>query len=224
MRIGMFYQIQIPKAWTAESETQRYWEMLEQVEYAEETGFESVWLVEHHFSAEWSHSSAPDVTLGALSQRTSRMRLGIAMALPPLHHSLHTAVRLATLDILSRGRMEQGVGRSGYPYQMVPFGIDLADASGTVQETLEIIPVPRPRTRSHTMAAISGFPRQVIPKPVQRPHPPLWQACTQEETFRKAGQQGLGCITQASVGPQRTEGSPRSTEMPSVPLYQSQSS
>jgi alkanesulfonate monooxygenase SsuD/methylene tetrahydromethanopterin reductase-like flavin-dependent oxidoreductase (luciferase family) len=72
MRIGMFYQIQIPKPWTAESETQRCWEMLEQVEYAEEMGFESVWFVEHYFRAEWSHSSAPDVTLGALSQRTSR--------------------------------------------------------------------------------------------------------------------------------------------------------
>jgi alkanesulfonate monooxygenase SsuD/methylene tetrahydromethanopterin reductase-like flavin-dependent oxidoreductase (luciferase family) len=206
MRIGMFYQIQIPKPWTAESETQRYWEMIEQVEYAEEMGFESVWFVEHHFRAEWSHSSAPDVTLAALSQRTSRMRLGIAVVLPPLHHPLDTAVRLATVDILSRGRVDLGVGRSGYPYQMVPFGTDLADASGIVEETLEIIP----RAWTEDTVSYQGRyfqipPRQVIPKPVQRPHPPLWQACTQEETFRKAGQQGLGCITQASVGPQRTE-------------------
>jgi alkanesulfonate monooxygenase SsuD/methylene tetrahydromethanopterin reductase-like flavin-dependent oxidoreductase (luciferase family) len=116
-------------------------------------------------------------------------------------------VRLATLDILSGGRVELGVGRSGYPYQMVPFGTDLADATGIVEETLEIFP------RAWTEDTVSYHgryfripPRQVIPKPVQRPHPPLWQACTQEETFRKAGQQGLGCITQASVGPQRTEG------------------
>jgi alkanesulfonate monooxygenase SsuD/methylene tetrahydromethanopterin reductase-like flavin-dependent oxidoreductase (luciferase family) len=67
MPIGMFYQMQIPKPWTTESETQRYGEMLAQVEYAEGMGFESVWVVEHHFRAEWSHSSAPDVTLGALS-------------------------------------------------------------------------------------------------------------------------------------------------------------
>ena len=120
MRIGVFYQIQIAKPWTTESETQRYWEMLEQVEYAEEMGFESVWFVEHHFRAEWSHSSAPDVTLGTLSQRTSHMRLGIAVVLPPLHHPLHTAVRLATLDILSRGRVELGVGRSGYPTRRSP--------------------------------------------------------------------------------------------------------
>ena len=206
MRIGMFYQIQIPKPWTAESETQRYWEMIEQVEYAEEMGFESVWFVEHHFRAEWSHSSAPDMTLAALSQRTSRMRLGIAVVLPPLHHPLDTAVRLATVDILSRGRVDLGMGRSGYPYQMVPFGTDLADASGIVEETLEIIP----RAWTEDTVSYQGRyfqipPRQVIPKPVQRPHPPLWQACTQEETFRKAGQQGLGCITQASMGPQRTE-------------------
>jgi alkanesulfonate monooxygenase SsuD/methylene tetrahydromethanopterin reductase-like flavin-dependent oxidoreductase (luciferase family) len=169
-------------------------------------GFESVWFVERHFRAEWSHSSAPDVMLGALSQRTSRMRWGIAVVLPPLHQPLHTAVRLATLDILSRGRVGLCVGRSGYPCQMVPFGTDLADATGIVEETLEIIP------RAWTEDTVSYHgrylqipSRQVIPRPVQRPHPPPWQACTEEETFRKAGQQGLGCITQASVGPQRTE-------------------
>jgi alkanesulfonate monooxygenase SsuD/methylene tetrahydromethanopterin reductase-like flavin-dependent oxidoreductase (luciferase family) len=206
MRIGMFYQIQIPKPWTAASETQRYWEMIEQVEYAEEIGLESVWFVEHHFRSEWSHSSAPDVTLAALSQRTSRMRLGIAVVLPPIHHPLHTAVRMATLDILSKGRVDLGVGRSGYPYQMQPFGTDLPDATGMVEESLEIIP----RAWTDEVFSYEGKhyhipPREVIPKPVQQPHPPLWQACTREETFWKAGQQGLGCITQSSVGPERTE-------------------
>ena len=205
MRIGMFYQIQIPKPWTSQSESQRYWEMIEQVEYAEEMGLRSVWFVEHHFRAEWSHSSAPDVTLAALSQRTSQMRLGIAVVLPPVHHPLHTAVRLATLDILSKGRVDLGVGRSGYPYQMSAFGTDLQDATGIVEETLEIIP----RAWTEATFAYEGRhfhipPREVIPNPVQQPHPPLWQACTREETFRKAGQQGLGCITQASVGPERS--------------------
>jgi alkanesulfonate monooxygenase SsuD/methylene tetrahydromethanopterin reductase-like flavin-dependent oxidoreductase (luciferase family) len=206
MRIGLFYQIQIPKPWTAESETQRYWEMIEQVEYAEAIGLESVWFVEHHFRSEWSHSSAPDVTLAALSQRTSKMRLGIAVVLPPVHHPLHTAVRLATLDILSKGRVDLGVGRSGYPYQMQPFGTDLPEATGIVEESLQIIP----RAWTEEVFSYEGKhyqipPREVIPKPVQKPHPPLWQACTREETFWKAGQQGLGCITQSSVGPERTE-------------------
>src|ERR687894_22406 len=86
MQLGLFYQIQVPKPWTAESESQRFWEMIEQVTYAEEIGMESVWFVEHHFRSEWSHSSAPDITLAALSQRTSKMCLGIAVVLVPLHH------------------------------------------------------------------------------------------------------------------------------------------
>ena len=206
MRIGMFYQIQVPKPWDAGSEALRFHQMLDQVTYAEEMGLESVWFVEHHFRSEWSHSSAPDISLAAISQRTTHMRLGIAAVLPPIHHPLHTAVRLATLDILSNGRVDFGVGRSGYPYQMVPFGTDLSDATGIVEEALEIIP----RAWTEEVFSYHGkyfdIPeREVIPKPVQQPHPPIWQACTREETFEKAGLQGLGCLTQTSVGPQRTE-------------------
>ena len=205
MRIGMFYQIQVPKPWNADSESKRFWEMIEQVELAEEMGLESVWFVEHHFRSEWSHSSAPDVTLAALSQHTSKMRLGIAAVLPPLNHPLHTAVRIATLDIVSKGRAELGIGRSGYPYQMMPFGTDLKDATNIVEESLEIIP----RAWTEEVFSYDGeyfqIPaREVIPKPVQKPHPPIWQACTREESFQKAAQQGLGCLTQTSVGLERT--------------------
>ena len=115
MDIGLFYQIQVPKPWGAQSESQRYWEMLEEVTYAEEMGLTSVWFVEHHFRGEWSHSSAPDITLAAISQRTSKMRLGIAVVLVPLHHPLNVASRIATLDVVSNGRVDLGIGRSGYP-------------------------------------------------------------------------------------------------------------
>jgi hypothetical protein len=81
MRIVLFYQIQIPKPCTTQSETQRYWEMLEQVEYAEEMGFESVWFVEHHFLTEWAHCSASEVMLAAISQHTTTMRLGFGVIL-----------------------------------------------------------------------------------------------------------------------------------------------
>ena len=110
MQLGLFYQIQVPKPWNADSETKRYWEMLEEVSYAEEMGMESVWFVEHHFRAEWSHSSAPDITLAAISQRTEKMRLGIAVTLAPLHHPLNVASRMATLDIVSKGRVNLGLG------------------------------------------------------------------------------------------------------------------
>ena len=206
MQIGLFYQIQVPKPWTAESESQRYWEMMEQVSYAEEIGMESVWFVEHHFRSEWSHSSAPDITLAALSQRTSKIRLGIAVALVPLHHPLNVAVRMATLDILSKGRVNLGIGRSGYPYQMQPYGTDLKDVSGMVEEYLDIIPGAWTQEEfSYDGKYFQIPPREVIPKPVQKPHPPIWQACSQNETAQKVGEQGLGCLAQTSVGVERAE-------------------
>ena len=204
MQIGMFYQIQVPKPWTPTSDFDRYWEMMDQIVLAEELGFESVWLADHQFRTEWSHSSAPDVTLGAISQRTSRIRLGIAVAVPPVEHPLHIAARTATLDILSNGRVDLGVGRSGYPYQMAAFGTDLADATGMVDEALEII--PRAWTEgefSYQGKYFSIPPREVHPKPVQKPHPPIWLGCSQEETFRKAGELGLGCLAMSGGGPDR---------------------
>ena len=206
MQLGLFYQIQVPKPWTADSESQRFFEMMEQVTYAEEIGMESVWFVEHHFRSEWSHSSAPDITLAALSQRTSKIRLGIAVVLVPLHHPLNVASRLATLDILSKGRVDLGVGRSGYPYQMLPYGSDLKDVSGMLEEYLEVIP----GAWTEEEFAYDGQyyhipPREVVPKPVQKPHPPIWQACSQDDTATKVGEQGLGCLAQTSVGPERAE-------------------
>jgi len=204
MQIGMFYQIQVPKPWTAESDHQKYWELLEQVSYAEEQGFSSVWMADHQFRSEWSHSSAPDVTLAALSQRTSRIRLGIAVVVPPVQHPLHIAARTATLDILSNGRVDLGVGRSGYPYQMAAFGADLADATGMVDEALEIIPKAWTEGEFTYQGRHYNIPlREVHPKPVQKPHPPIWLGCSQEETFQKAGSLGLGCLAMAGGGRER---------------------
>ena len=169
MQIGMFYQIQVPKPWTPSSDFDHYWEMMDQIVLAEDLGFESVWMADHQFRTEWSHSSAPDVTLAAISQRTSRIRLGIAVAVPPVQHPLHIAARTATLDILSNGRVDLGVGRSGYPYQMAAFGTDLGNATGMVDEALEII--PRAWTEGEFSYQGKFYdipPREVHPKPVQK--------------------------------------------------------
>src|ERR1051326_7238112 len=133
MRVGLFYQIQVPKPWTASSEAERIYEALEQIPFAEAHGFESVWFSEHHFRPVWSHNSAPDLTLAALSQSTSRIRLGIGVVLARIHHPLHVAARMATLDILSRGRVDVGLGRTGYPYQITPYGSDLPHTRGRWQ-------------------------------------------------------------------------------------------
>lgn len=207
MDLGLFYQIQVPKPWDNESETRKFQEMMEQVCFAEEIGMTSVWFVEHHFRSEWSHSSAPDITLAALSQRTTNMRLGIAVVLAPLHHPLNVASRLATLDVISGGRVDLGIGRSGYPYQMLPYGSDLADVSEMVEEYLQIIPGAwTEETFGFEGKHYQIPPREVIPKPVQKPHPPIWQAVSQEFTAEKVGRQGLGCLAQTSVGLDRAEG------------------
>jgi alkanesulfonate monooxygenase SsuD/methylene tetrahydromethanopterin reductase-like flavin-dependent oxidoreductase (luciferase family) len=204
MKFALIYQVQVSKPWTAQSEYQRFQEIIEQVSFAEEVGFESVWFMEHHFAPEQSHSSAPDLVLAALSQRTARMRLGLAVVLMPIHHPVHTAERIATLDLISGGRVELGVGRSGHPYQLTPFGVSMEDSRGLWEEALTIL--PRAWTEdvfSHHGQYYNIPPREVLPKPVQKPHPPLWGACNQEDTARLTGQMGFGCLVITHRGAER---------------------
>ena len=204
MRVGLFYQIQVPKPWTQESKSQRIHEALEQIPFAEEQGFASVWFSEHHFRPVWSHNSAPDLTLAAVSQRTSRIRLGIGVVLAPIHHPLHVAARMATLDILSRGRVDVGLGRTGYPYQLTPFGSDLQDTRGMWLEFADVLPrIWTQETIAHEGKYFQFLPREVLPKPVQRPHPPLWSACGSDETARLTGSLGMGGLFGSEGGPDR---------------------
>ena len=206
MRIGLFYQIQVPKPWTPTSESQRIYEALEQIPYAEEMGFASVWFSEHHFRPVWSHNSAPDLTLAAVSQRTSRIRLGVGVVLAPIHHPLHVAARMATLDILSRGRVDVGLGRTGYPYQLTPYGSDLQDTRGMWQEFADVLPRIWTEEEISYNGTYFKIPRrEVLPKPVQRPHPPLWSACGSDETARLTGNLGMGGLFGSEGGPDRVE-------------------
>ena len=201
MKFGLFYQIQVPKPWGPETEASRFWEALEQISYAEEKGFDSVWFSEHHFRPVWSHNSSPDLTLAAVSQRTSRIRLGIGVVLAPIHHPLHTAARMATLDILSNGRVDVGIGRTGYPYQLTPYGSDLEDTRGMWEEFAQVL--PRAWTEEVTSYQGDYFqipPREVLPKPLQKPHPPLWSACASESTTIRAGELGLGALVGSEGG------------------------
>jgi alkanesulfonate monooxygenase SsuD/methylene tetrahydromethanopterin reductase-like flavin-dependent oxidoreductase (luciferase family) len=206
MKFGLFYQIQVPKPWREESESKRFHEALEQITYAEEMGFHSVWFSEHHFRPVWSHNSAPDLTLAAVSQRTSRIRLGIGVVLAPIHHPLHVAARMATLDILSHGRVDVGLGRTGYPYQLTPYGAKLEDTRGMWHEFADVLPrIWTEEVFSHQGTYFQIPPREVLPKPVQKPHPPLWSACASDETARLTGQLGLGGLFGSEGGPQKVE-------------------
>ena len=207
MKFGMFYELQMPKPWSANAESNTLWQAVEQVSYAEEMGFERVWLVEHHFLTEFAHSSAPEVTLAIMAERTKKMRLGFGVVLAPVHHPLHVAARTATLDIFSNGRVDVGVGRTKGPYQLTPFGTDVSQTQSMMVETLECLTgMWTQDVFSHEGENWTIPPREVIPKPVQKPHPPLWMACTQEDTFRMAGDLGLGCLVNTLGGVDKTRG------------------
>ena len=206
MRFGLFYQIQIPKPWSEDSESKRIHEALDQIVYAEEMGFDTVWFSEHHFRPVWSHNSAPDLTLAAVSQRTSRIRLGIGVVLAPIHHPLHIAARMATLDILSQGRVDVGLGRTGYPYQLTPYGANLDDTRGMWNEFAEVLPrIWTEELFSHQGTYFQIPPREVLPKPVQKPHPPLWSACGSDETATLTGNFGFGALFGSEGGPEKVE-------------------
>src|SRR5215831_18620292 len=113
MKFGLFYEHQLPQPWGEGSELRLYQQALDQIELADRLGIDCVWEVEHHFLEEYSHSSAPEVFLGACSQRTKRIRLGHGITLmpPPYNHPARVAERIAALDLVSNGRVEWGTGQ-----------------------------------------------------------------------------------------------------------------
>ena len=125
MRFGIFYEHQLPRPWAEDSELTLFQHALDQVEFADKLGIEYVWEVEHHFLEEYSHSSAPEVFLAACSQRTKNIRLGhgIIQTAPFYNHPARTAERVATLDLVSRGRVEFGSGESSSTAELGGFRI-----------------------------------------------------------------------------------------------------
>ncbi|MHB8622722.1 MAG: LLM class flavin-dependent oxidoreductase [Sulfuricaulis sp.] len=197
MRFDLFYELAVPN-FTGRSEPQVYQETLEELAVAESSGFHTAWLVEHHFMREYSHCSAPDLVLAAASQRTKTLRLGHAVIPLPYHHPLHVAERLATLDILTNGRVEFGFGRGFSPHEYAAFGVDMADSRGLVDEALAIIQQTfKQQTVNYVGRHFTLENVEVLPKFVQKPHPPLWMAAVSPDSFELAARLGIGVL----VGP-----------------------
>jgi alkanesulfonate monooxygenase SsuD/methylene tetrahydromethanopterin reductase-like flavin-dependent oxidoreductase (luciferase family) len=172
---------------------QRYLEVLDEAVLAEEMGFEAFLVSEHHFNPGVACCSALETYLGALAMRTSRIRLRPAVFVLPLSNPIRLAEQVATLDILSNGRIEFGGGRGNYLVEMEAFGISPKETRGRWEESMKIV----------TSALADGFveadgqfykipKRDLVPKPVQKPHPPCWGASTSLEGSYLAGQQGVG--------------------------------
>ena len=209
MRFGIFYEHQLPRPWSDDSERQLIQDALEQVELADSLGIEHVWEVEHHFLEEYSHSSAPEVFLAAASQRTKGIRLGhgIIQTAPGYNHPARTAERVATLDLVSNGRVEFGSGESSSEAELGGFEIDAVRKREAWREGLVAA------IRCMTEVPFTGIdgefvkmpPRNVVPKPVQKPHPPLWVACSRRDTILLAAREGIGALTFAFIDPEEAE-------------------
>ena len=210
MQFGIFYEHQLPRPWTETSEQQLFHEALDQVELADRLGIDYAWEVEHHFLEEYSHSSAPEVFLAAASQRSRRIRLGHGIVLmpPAYNHPARVAERIATLDLVSNGRVDWGTGESASRAELEGFGINPAERRGMWRETVEQVanmlvmdPYPGFEGKYFSMPV-----RNVVPKPVQKPHPPLWVACSNRETIHLAAQLGMGALTFAFINPSEAKG------------------
>lgn len=202
MKFGIFYEHQLPRPWTENSEYQLLQDSLTQIELADKLGYDYAWEVEHHFLEEYSHSSAPEVFLGAASQRTENIRLGHGVIQLPTNQPHHVAERVATLDLLSKGRVELGMGEGAGPAELHPFGTQVRSKRDRWEEAVKAIIPMFTKESWEFHGEYHDFPaRNVIPKPYQKPHPPLWVACSNIKTIGQAGEWGMGALGFTFVSP-----------------------
>ena len=195
MRFGIFFEHQIPRPWDEWSEHRQFHQALEQIELADRLGFGYAWMVEHHFLEEYSHGSSPTAFLAAASQRTERIRLGHGIVQLPSNHPIRVAEHVATLDLLSSGRVELGTGEGAGPRELHPFGVRVREKRAMWEESIQaLIPCfTQPSWEWH--GKYWDFPaRNILPKPYQKPHPPLWVACSNLATIEMCAMRGMGAL------------------------------
>ncbi len=205
MRFGIFYEHQLPKPWNKGDEAKLFHDALAQVVLADKLGFDYAWEVEHHFLEEYSHSSAPEVFLAACAALTKTIRVGhgIRQVIPNYNHPARVAEGLATLDIISNGRLDFGIGEGATRLELGAFHIPAREKRAMAIEAAEQIANmmtmdPYPGYEGKTWS----FPcRNIVPKPVQSPHPPMWMACTNRDTIKVAASLGVGALSFSFLDP-----------------------
>jgi alkanesulfonate monooxygenase SsuD/methylene tetrahydromethanopterin reductase-like flavin-dependent oxidoreductase (luciferase family) len=206
MRFGIFYEHQLPRPWGPGAEHRLLKDALDEVELADRLGFDYLWEVEHHFLEEYSHSSAPEVFLAAASQRTSRIRIGHGIVQLPFgfNHPARVAERIATLDLISDGRVDFGTGEASSEMELGGFGVERATKRAQWNEALDVVTrlmVEEPFV-GHVSPTLRIPPRNLVPKPYQKPHPPLWVACSRRETIHLAATKGIGALSFSFIEPE----------------------
>jgi alkanesulfonate monooxygenase SsuD/methylene tetrahydromethanopterin reductase-like flavin-dependent oxidoreductase (luciferase family) len=196
MKFSIFFEMQISEP-TRAVEARTFHDCVEQAVLADELGYHCVWEVEHHGLYEYSHSSAPEVFLSFVAARTKRIRLGHGVTLLPhrYNHPIRIAERVATLDILSGGRVNWGSGKSSSLVEQVAFENDVKTLHDQWAEAIEMIPrMWSSDVFEHKGRFFDVAPIQVVPKPVQQPHPPMFAACSKPESAVAVGKMGLGAL------------------------------
>ena len=195
MKFGIFYEHQLPRPWAQDSEHKLLKNALEQIALADRLGYHYAWEVEHHFLEEYSHSSAPEVFLAAASQITKNIRLGHGIIQLTTNHPARVAEKVATLDLVSDGRVELGLGEGASVTELHPFNLRFRDKRLVWEDAVKCV---LPMFWNHGWeyeGPFFKFPlRAVIPKPLQKPHPPLWVACSQLETIKYSAHRGMGAL------------------------------
>ncbi len=203
MKFGIFMEHQLPRPWDEQSEYRLLQESLAQAEVADQLGYDYLWCVEHHFMEEYSHLPAPEVFLAAVSQRTKRIRLGHGVIQLTTNQPQRVAEKVSTLDLLSGGRVELGMGEGAGPAELHPFNVRVRDKRSRWEDAVRaIVPMfTKPDWEYHS--EYHDFPaRNVLPKPFQKPHPPLWVACSNITTIGEAGRWGMGALGFSFVSPE----------------------
>ena len=195
MKFAILYETQRPFQGNDVDWNSLYKETLDQCELADQVGFDCLWFVEHHFLMGFSGSPCPEVLFGALSQRTKNIRIGFGVSILPTQHPVRIAERVAMVDQLTDGRVEFGTGRSS-AYEQLGLGIDPRETRDRWEESLSMIVQ---MWQSDEFSWEGKFwnmpPRRILPKVFQKPHPPIYLACTQPDSFRVAAEKGIGVLS-----------------------------
>ena len=209
MKFGGFYELQHPRPWERGSEYKLFKNALEQVELSDQAGYDYIWATEHHFLEEYAHSAAPEVFLAACTQRTKNCRIGhgIVQMPPYINHPARVAERVATLDLISDGRVDFGCGAGATETELGGFNVPQDEKKQMFLEGMRIA------IRMMVENPFGGYEskymkvpqRNVVPKPLQKPHPPLWMACSRRESIIQAARLGVGALTFSFVTPEEAK-------------------
>jgi alkanesulfonate monooxygenase SsuD/methylene tetrahydromethanopterin reductase-like flavin-dependent oxidoreductase (luciferase family) len=196
LRAGLGYELEV-RGRTKEVEQRAFENLIEQVTLADGLGYNTVWMVEHHFTRGFSHSSAPDIVLSALARVTQRIRLGLGVVLLPFSHPIRTAERVATMDIISGGRIEFGTGRGASPLEYQAFQRPFEQSRALWEQNLDTVlgiweADGEPYSAEHEYWSVPDV--GVYPRPVQEPHPPVWVASTSLDGYLQAARRGYNLL------------------------------